>query len=347
MRVKNVLYLGLSPAWSVAGDRRRFIYYAKHRKINFAKPDDKMLDCIVVTENTDLRKVRSIYPDTPIVYDLVDAYLVADNYLNDQVRSLAKISTGRIGPTFLPYTKVVARNSRIANAVICSSLEQEKLVRAFNANVHVILDSHDEFQLMDFRNKKSSSSSIFWEGSPYTLPAFGPYTEAFHKLKLERDATINFVTDEYYSKYLGRFIRTKTTRTNRKMLRRLACEYKLLPWSLKNVSKAAENSSVGIIPVNVKSSFQKLKPENRLLIMWRLGLPGLVSATPSHLRVSSTAKLQNTFTDSESLHTLLSHLLDSEEKREENVRAGQLYLSEYHNLDLFLTSWDTALESVI
>lgn len=341
------MYLGLSPLLNAAGDRRRFIYYAKYRKFLMAKPGEKNIDCIIATEGVDLSAMRRNYPGTPIIYDLIDAYLTADNHINDYARGMAKVLTGRIELTALPFTKVVARNCRIANAVICSSPEQEKIVRLYNRNVHVILDSHDEFPLLEFRRKKISNSSVLWEGSPYTLSAIGEYGAAFRKLGIERDPILNFVTDEFFFKYLGKFKRTKTIDTNKKLLRNLGCKYSFIPWSLQNVSKTAENSLLGIVPVRVESSFQRLKPENRMLIMWRLGLPCIVSATPSHLRIAAVTNLQNTFTDSESCYTQLLQILDNEEKQEENVKRGQDYLTEYHNFDIFLASWDNVFASVL
>jgi len=341
------LYFGLSPLRNVAGDRRRFVYYAKHRSFKIVDPEDSKLDCIVATENTDISVIRTRYPHTPIIYDLVDAYLVSDTILDDILRGVAKFSTGQIKSTILPFTKVVARNCRLADAVICSSLEQRKLVLEYNKNVHVILDSHDEFQFMKFRRGNLHHSSLFWEGSPYTLPAIGQYSEAFRKLANIHDFELNLVTDEFYFKYLGKFVRRKTLESNRATLQNLGCKYRFVEWSLENVIKTAENAKVGLVPVNVKSAFQSLKPENRMLIMWRLGLPCLASATPSHLRVATEAKLENTFQDSEALYIQLSNMLKSTEMQEENVNRGQKYLAEHHNLDIFLSSWDKAIASVV
>ena len=332
---------------SVAGDRRRFVYYAKHRNFKIANPGDDNLDCIVATENTDLSVIRRRYPHTPIIYDLVDAYLVSDSALDDTLRSIAKFSTGQIKPTLLPFTKVVARNCRIADAVICSSPEQQKLVLDYNTNVNVILDSHDEFQFTKFSKKVLHQPSLFWEGSPYTLPAIGQYSEAFQRLGNVQEFVLNLVTDEYYFKYLGKFGKTNTSDSNHTTLQNLGCKYRFVEWSLENVTKTAENAKIGLVPVNVKSAFQSLKPENRMLIMWRLGLPCLVSATPSHLRVARETKLENTFQDSEDLYFQLSNMLQSPEMQEENVKRGQVYLAEYHNLDIFLSSWDKVIASVV
>ena len=88
----------------MAGDRRRFVYYAKHRSFKIVDPEDSNLDCIVATENTDISVIRTRYPHTPIIYDLVDAYLVSDTILDDILRGVAKFSTGQIKSTILPIT---------------------------------------------------------------------------------------------------------------------------------------------------------------------------------------------------------------------------------------------------
>lgn len=341
------MYFGLSPLGNVAGDRRRFVYYAKKRNIRIADSGENQLDCIVATENTDLSLIRRRYPHTPIIYDLVDAYQLPDNVLEDSLRSIGKFTTGQIKPTILPFSKVVARNCRLADAVICSSPEQQTSLIKYNKEVHVILDSHDEFQFMKFKRKSLDNKSVFWEGLPYTLPAIFQYGRAFQKLRDTQDVILDLVTDEYFYKYLGRFARTRTLHEHHISLQKLGCKYRFIQWSLENVVKTAENAKIGLVPVNVTSSFQSLKPENRMLIMWRLGLPCLASATASHLRVTSMAKLQNTFEDSETLFSKVTEILLSTELQEENVKRGQMYLSEYHNLDIFLSSWDKVIESVV
>jgi hypothetical protein len=347
LSVNKILYFGLSPLRNVAGDRRRFVYYAKNRNFRIADPGDSNLDCIVATESTDLSLIRRRYPHTPIIYDLIDAYQISDNILEDALRSIGKFATGQIRPTILPFSKVVARNCRLADAVICSSPEQQKLLIKYNQNVHVILDSHDEFQFMKFKRKSLDHNSLFWEGQPYTLSAIFQYSQAFQRLRATQDVVLDLVTDEYFYKYLGKFARTRTLHDNRISLQNLGCRFRLIEWSLGNVVKTAENTKIGLVPVNVQSSFQSLKPENRMLIMWRLGLPCLASATPSHLRVASVANLQNTFEDSEALFSKVTDMLMSPEMQEENVNRGQKYLSEYHNLDVFLSSWDKVIESVV
>jgi hypothetical protein len=131
------------------------------------------------------------------------------------------------------------------------------------------------------------------------------------------------------------------------MLQDLGCDFSFVKWSLDNVIRFAMDSLVGLVPINVESPFQRLKPENRMLIMWRLGLPCLVSLTPSHSRVSLETQLQNTFTDSNSLYSKLIHLLDDFDAQQDNIERGQAYLAKHHNLEVFLSSWDKVLASVV
>lgn len=345
--MKRFLYLGFTPLGKSAGDRRRFLHYAKQRKLNLVNANEKNVDCVVATENWDLSMIRPKYPDTPIVYDLMDAYLVRDTFVDDYVRSIAKTTTGQIRPTLLPYSKVVARNCRIADVVVCSSVEQKETILRFNSNVHVILDSHDEFPLIEFRRNRARQANIFWEGSPFTLPSIGRYHEAFQRLGNVRKATISFLTDEYYFRYLGRFGRTDTRQHYSTLLQELGCDFRVVKWSLENVIRFAINSTVGLVPVNINSPFQILKPENRMLILWRLGLPCLVTSTPSHSRVSLETQLQNTFTDNDSLYSKLINLIDDLDAQQDNVERGQAYLAENHNLEVFLSSWDKLLTKLV
>ena len=92
---------------------------------------------------------------------------------------------------------------------------------------------------------------------------------------------------------------------------------------------------------------QRLKPENRLLIMWRLGIPCLTSPSPSYMRVARKAGVSAIcLTHDDWLERFQTLLNDRVFAREEVLR-GQAYLHEYHHQEGLLVKWDQAIESVI
>ena len=92
---------------------------------------------------------------------------------------------------------------------------------------------------------------------------------------------------------------------------------------------------------------QYLKPENRLLIMWRLGLPCLTSPSPAYIRVAKAADVDtvcySTIDWTEKIDQILGHV----DLAEAIVSSGQSYLKENHNSELILEKWDRAFQSVL
>lgn len=102
-----------------------------------------------------------------------------------------------------------------------------------------------------------------------------------------------------------------------------------------------------MIPIDLTVPMQKLKPENRLLIMWRLGLPCLTSPSPAYTRVSNIAGVKAVCDSPDAWLENFSNLLSNPTFAYEEVLRGQNYLRENHNRELLLDKWDQAIESVI
>jgi len=92
---------------------------------------------------------------------------------------------------------------------------------------------------------------------------------------------------------------------------------------------------------------QRLKPENRLLIMWRLGLPCLTSPSPAYIRVSRQAEVSAVCNSLEEWLMNFERLLNDPVFAYNEVIAGQNYLRENHNQAILLKKWDAAFDSVI
>ena len=75
-RALRIGYVPVSANLQGPGDRRRFVYYARSRNLQFEIADpDKSYDVVVVTQMADL-SVWSRYYRGKIIYDAIDSYLV-------------------------------------------------------------------------------------------------------------------------------------------------------------------------------------------------------------------------------------------------------------------------------
>ena len=121
----------------------------------------------------------------------------------------------------------------------------------------------------------------------------------------------------------------------------------IIPWTPKNLVECAKASSIAMIPIDLLVPMQKLKPENRLLIMWRLGLPCLTSPSPAYIRVAMKAGVSATCANLEDWLRNFNRILNNPDFSHNEIIRGQDYLRENHNKLSLLKKWDIAFESVM
>jgi hypothetical protein len=157
----------------------------------------------------------------------------------------------------------------------------------------------------------------------------------------------DFVTDEHYFQFLGKYIRRSTLALLKKDLGETISNAGITPWTLSNLAESASRSSIAMIPIDLSVPMQLLKPENRLLIMWRLGLPCLTSQSPAYVRVTNQAGVKSVCEDSKAWHLNFTNLLNDSSFAYNEIVRGQNYLSENHTRRILLEKWDCAIESVV
>ena len=174
----------------------------------------------------------------------------------------------------------------------------------------------------------------------------GQIAPALQATQLFLDLNFDFVTDPTYYRVLGKFFKRETSSLLKSRLRDIDQHSRIIPWRRENLVEAAKRSSLSIIPINLSSPLQYLKPENRLLIMWRLGLPCLTSPSPAYIRVAEAAKTDTICYSINDWTHKINTILENPDLAESIVAKGQSYLNENHNRDSILKKWDTVFESV-
>jgi hypothetical protein len=349
MKKLRIGYWPLAPSLNSAGDRRRLMFWANARGHNVVTDQAQRVDVIVASENSDFNSVYFVQKNTPIIFDLVDAYLLPLNDFEDFARGIAKKISGQISGGIKPFSHHVRDFCLNADAVICSSIEQEKLIMGYNSNTHVILDSHEEVPFVNITKPRASLSSthrILWEGQPATIRAVRLISPALQELSKRFPLDLDFVTDESYFRILNKFLKRSTLSVLQKDLNEIRNLVNVVPWSTDNLVQCGEASTIAMIPVDLNIPMHRLKPENRLLIMWRLGLPCLTSPSPAYVRVSRQAEVIAACNTSEEWVENLNRLITDPGFAFNEIVAGQNYLREYHNQKILLKKWDDAFQSV-
>lgn len=350
MRKLRIGYQALSADLSHPGDRRRAVFWAKKRGHEIVTDLHQPVDVIFLTERANFGLYPKKAQGVPIIFDLIDGYLASETVAHDWLRGFSKVFAGQLTGNLKPFTHFVQDLCRTASAVVCSSPEQRNMILPFSKNVHVILDSHNEMPMLDFNDTchdTKKGSDILWEGMPATLGGIKQFANGLRDGRFKDSLHINFVTNTEYYRLLGRYLPNNTSALLRRSIGDLYSQSTLIPWSLKNLVDVAGRSSAAIIPIQLSSPLQYMKPENRLLIMWRLGLPCLTSASPAYQRVTTMAGLDTICTSAEDWEAKLLQIIENPEFAREIVCQGQKFLKENHTSEILLSKWDRAVESVL
>ena len=350
MKQLTIGYQPLSSTLTSAGDRRRLLFWAKARGHSVVTDLTRKVDVMVASENSDFQSPIFAQKRVPIVFDLVDAYLSPLNIYDDFARGLAKKLSGQISGGVKPFSHYVKDFCLSSTAVICSSNEQEEVIRKYNTNTHVILDSHDEIPFIEPKLPRVGMSyehQILWEGQPATIRGVQQISSVLSQLSQTNNLRFDFVTDEKYFQFLNKYIEKDTLGLLKKDLSEIIALVNIIPWTPDNLVTSAQKSVVAMIPIDLSIPMQRLKPENRLLIMWRLGLPCLTSSSPAYARVARQAGVNAVCENPDTWLENFRRLLNNPSFAHDEILRGQNYLRESHTRAILLDKWDLAFESVM
>ncbi len=350
MRKLKIGYWPLVKKFDSAGDRRRLVFWAQARGHTLVTDLSQKVDAIVASENADFNSPFFLNDGIPLVFDLVDAYLSPLNPIDDLARGVAKKLSGQISGLVKPFSHHVRDFCKNATLVVCSSSEQEAVINRYNSQTRVILDSHDEIPFIDVAQKEvnvSNVNRILWEGQPATIGGVLQLAPVLTTLSKTHNLRFNFVTDQNYFKIMNKYIEVDTLRILQRELHEISNLVTVIPWNPVNLVSFAKKSALSIIPIDLSVPMQLLKPENRLLIMWRLGLPCLTSGSPAYQRVATKAGVSAVCKTSDEWFLKTSQILEDSKYAKDEILKGQDYLRENHTREILLQKWDSVFESVL
>jgi len=341
MRKLRIGISSYSADLSHPGDRRRIVSWARHKGHEIIVGETRKIDLLFISEGSDFLRMSKI-KGPPKIFDLIDGYLAPQSSFNDTLRGFSKslIRQHRTYPR--TYTSIVKEACRNVQLVICSSQEQMDTIRPHNSNVKVILDNHSEFPFRKYQERQSKNSSgLFWEGTTFTLKG----VENLFGRIADSSIHLNIVTDLFHPRLLGRFFKQDV---NTRLKHSLGSnQFSLYPWSIDNVVRHSAISKLAVIPVYTRDKLQVMKPENRLLIMHRLGIPCLTSSIPSYTRIERTLQTKITCDGITDWKMSISRLLIDDAYASDQVLKGQEYLREFHTEDILFDKWDKAVKSIL
>ena len=185
---------------------------------------------------------------------------------------------------------------------------------------------------------------LLWEGQPATISGLNqilPFLSANLAFHLE------LVTDPEYFRFMNKYLKGQTASLIEWQKLDKLGEMNLRSWSIQNLTQASRASAVGILPLNLSKPMMGMKPENRMLIMWRMGLPCLVSPLESFKRVAQNAQVDAVCVSNQDWLDQLLKLSTEVSYVNDQMERAQSYLQEFHSKEVLLKKWDQLARFVL
>lgn len=350
----KVGYVPYSKNLQHPGDRRRLAAWSMDKgvELNVLNPLDS--DVLVLSNAANfgywIKRAKQ-----PVILDLVDGYLGEHpSLMRDIGRNILRSIKRTSDLKWFRYTNHLKDACLKSDAVIVASIEQKEIISHFNKNVHVILDDHSELDPIEGGEDAAdnivpginSRNYLFWEGFGYTLKHFQLIAHDLDEFLSQSGWGMYLLTTEEFPRWGGYIGSVKTRSLIEDWFPRSNLSIEIIPWSIENVTKYAQKSSLAIIPIDSSDRFAALKSENKLLSMWHLGLPTLFSPIPSYSRVASEAQQeQASVLNGHWLASLLRFSASSSERSELN-ESSKIYIASHHTHQLLMKKWEVVLTSL-
>ncbi|MEI6790075.1 MAG: hypothetical protein WCK42_02715 [Myxococcaceae bacterium] len=333
-----------------AANLRRFTVFASRMNIAYESYDStKEYDVIIVNQLCDLtRWSRFQKSDTKLVFEMVDSYLQTDFFeLKAYLRGFAKFIFKQHRSLDWNYGNLIRRMMNRANVVVCSTPEQKQAYSVYNSSIFDILDFNNQ-QIQNSKQdyKIGDVAHLAWEGMGGNAWAFQEIAPVLKKIHKKQPLALHLVTDLKYKSYNGPFAWEYQVKSQLQKILGEVPVY-LYDWNPVMLSTICTRCDIALLPVPQKPPIYWAKPENRLLMLWRMGLPVLASANPAFARCMKAAGNHQACENLNDWEEKLSSLIESETLRRESAERGRAYADEQVNESVLSEKWTRVLESVL
>ncbi|HYC96177.1 MAG TPA: hypothetical protein VEB39_10815 [Sphingomicrobium sp.] len=339
-------YAGYSRHFTVPGDRRRFCAYAAQRHIPYERADlTRDLDLVIVTHNGDIpgwtARKRREGSRLKFVLELVDSYFTQIGLIRRLLKGTARFALGTdsyLSPDFL---ETLIGACETADAVICSTDEQRETIGRYNPNVFTSFDFFgDELAPPKGDYSRAGKLRIVWEGQSTTLPNLQVIREPLNDLRDRIE--LHVVTDPQIHRYFARFGSYPAMDS----LRGIECGKHFHRWDRSSFSSDITACDLAVIPIEQSNALWWGKPENKLVLLWQLGMPVLTTATPVYRRVMEAAGVEMSCASGEEWGDWLERILAGNVDLERLGRHCRDYAGRTYSREEFLRRFDRAFESL-
>jgi glycosyltransferase involved in cell wall biosynthesis len=338
-------YAPYSPTLNRPGDKRRFVAYARARNLPFeiAEPGQRY-DIVILSELADISYWPD-YRDGKVVYDLIDSYLAIPRFDRKQLlRGIVWFASGRHRRLQHDFRAAIVRMCRRADAVVCTTDDQKRDIMAFCSNVHVILDIQDDVAQKIKRDYRAGSPfNLVWEGLPYNLNHLRAMGSGLRKFSQRNPTVLNVVTDPDRPLLFDRFGSVKSIDVAKRFFDQVVFHQ----WDAATCAAIITGCDLAIIPLVFDDALSVGKPENKLVLLWRMGMPVIASATPTYARALRAAGMEHLACKNETdWLAAFDRMINSEAERRKAGESGLAFASANFSTDNLLSRWDDVFSSI-
>jgi hypothetical protein len=347
MKRIRIGYLPYSRDMSAASDRRRLVRYASLRghELELFR-EGRRYDLIALGQLSDL-PAWAARPrgGARLLFDLSDSYLDLDPWaLRAMLRGTVKFVLRQHSHLELSFHRAIEKMCGRADAVVCSTPEQRQRILPHCGNVHAILD----FQGSAAKVVKSSFEAhapfrLFWEGQAPNVSTLGALRAALLRVGRERPLEIHVATDLRYRLWNGPGASKSTRELADRVLHGVRTY--LYEWNESMFAEIATSCDLAVVPIPHLPMYWT-KAENKLLLMWRMSVPTLVTATPAYVRTMKAAGLRDWCDSEEDWAHALVRMMADEGARARAATAGRTFVEREHGDAALLARWDALFASM-
>jgi hypothetical protein len=339
-----------SPDYKHAADRRKYLPYLAKRKILYETADfTKSYKAVYVSISADLNKwseykaAHTIHGKSPrVIFDLSDSYMSAGQ-IGDRFRGVSHYITGRTSRLCLSYKATLNKMIGSSDVVICGSREQKSNLRQFHENVVVIRDYFSgDIYSRKISNKLFNEGElhILWEGFSHgNIEIFRMLRTLLEGME-ERKIHLHIVTDSIYCRIGAKHLCKPTYSVLAEVFKDSGIIFHLYDWNVTTFSSIAAACDFALIPIP-DDPIMLAKPENKLLLLWSIGLPVITSRTLSYARTMKAIGAEGqACTTPEDWRQAILNLTSSEQWRSEHMKSVNSYLANNCSDEVIFNLWD-------
>jgi glycosyltransferase involved in cell wall biosynthesis len=187
--------------------------------------------------------------------------------------------------------------------------------------------------------------NLVWEGLALNLGTFREIAPVLRAMRERHRIALHLVTDLECPRGSMHYLKRPTKPLARSILG--MDDFYLYEWNAALLPTICTACDLAVIPIPMSAPFLRGKPENKLVLFWRMGLPVVTSATPAYERAMAGAGLSMTCRTPEDWVAALTRLLDDESARRDAGQRGRAHANAAYGEERIVRQWDDALASVL